>query len=256
MSLLSPFQFLSFPHRDLFPVSPPPQNGWVSFGIERVPAGERTWQDGPIAVYQTRPTVSSNGRFVVVGEGDLIDKNHGQYKPDFIAEFFASCGDIPGAIAQLNGIFGLVIWDRENRELWLARDAVGGKTLYYTAVGGTLRVAPRLRTLAAFHSRELDSVALRDYLSCAFVPGEQTLWRGVRELRPGTLHRWSEGSISPQIKVYWQPEEKIGDRDRPLEFHGEKLRSLLGAIVEESLPQGEPVGAYLSGGLDSRRITF
>lgn len=207
---------------------------WVVFGDPDVPDG--------IAANQTVAKSTGDRRFVVVGDETGVMEKLEEY------------GEVRPAIAALHGIFAVVIWDRQRRELWLGRDRVGGKTLYYTISGSRVWIAPRLRTLTPFHDRELDVIALRDYLYCAFVPGERTLWKGVREVRPGTLHRWVQGARVPEIEVYWQPEEQIGDRQQPLNWHGEQLRSLLTEVVEESLPPREPVGAYLSGGLDSSSI--
>jgi asparagine synthase (glutamine-hydrolysing) len=154
-------------------------------------------------------------------------------------------------LQHLQGMFALVVWDREKEELWLGRDRVGMKTLYYTTSGATRWIAPRARSLSRYRSDELDLVALRDYLCCAFVPGSQTLWRDVRELRPGTSLQFP----TAQIRVYWQPQEQICHAEKPLEWHGERVRSLLSELVREALPSGEPVGVYLSGGIDSSCIT-
>lgn len=77
-------------------------------------------------------------------------------------------------------------------------------------------MASRSCLLKPYHNCELDLIALRDYLSCSFVPGARTLWQGVKELRPGTvLSFFSEGNkIECQTTIYWQPEEAIENRDR------------------------------------------
>lgn len=150
----------------------------------------------------------------------------------------------------LEGMYGLAVWDRERQILWLGRDRVGARTLYYTTEGATRWIAPQLRTLAPYRSQDLDLVALRDYLCCAFVPGGQTLWQQVREVRPGTSLRLPEEST----QIYWQVKEQI-TVDQPIEWHGERLRSLLEQVVKEYLPPGKPVGVFLSGGLDSSCIT-
>lgn len=158
---------------------------------------------------------------------------------------------------RLLGMFALIVCDRQSNSLWLIRDSVGNKTLYYTQQGNSVCVASRSRLLKPYHNRELDLIALRDYLSCSFVPGERTLWQGVQEIRPGTVLCFSNNGheIKSQAKVYWQPTEKIENRDRSLEWHGEQLRSCLERVVREYLPQDRPVGIYLSGGLDSSCIT-
>ena len=151
----------------------------------------------------------------------------------------------------LEGVFGLAIWHQPSQRLWLVRDRVGGRTLYYTTVGSSCWIAPRLRTLRPHHSADLDLVALRDYLGCAFVPGERTLWQQVRELRPGTVLQLPDGQPEP----YWQPQEEITHPQHSLAWHAQQLRSRLDQVVQDYLPTNEPVGVYLSGGLDSSCIT-
>lgn len=225
------------------------------------------WRDGQFAIANIQPAFSPNQQFVVVGDIWLSNRlellqclgieNVGSYSDStIIAQLWQRWGI--ESLSRLEGMFGLVIWDREDRVLWLVRDRVGSRTLYYTTTGTTRWIAPRLRTLAPYRSQELDLVALRDYLSCAFVPGRQTLWQDVRELSPGSsLHFPDE-----KVRVYWEAKEEICDRDKPLEWHGDKLRcrrrakpSQLENIVQEYLPNGEPVGVFLSGGIDSSCIT-
>ncbi len=95
---------------------------------------------------------------------------------------------------RLEGIFSLAVWDRAEKQLWIGRDRVGRRTLYYTTTNSTIWIAPRLKTLSPYHSHQLDLIALRDYLSCAFVPGERTLWQEVKELRPGTFLHFTDES--------------------------------------------------------------
>lgn len=236
--------------------------------IESVTQGI-AWRDNQIAIalsreqspVQSQLALSSTQQFVVVG--DVWLSNREELLRRLGVDSKAYQGSDCQVVAQLwerwgveslellVGMFGLAVWDRERGVLWLGRDRVGARTLYYTTEGATRWIAPRLRTLAPYRSKDLDLVALRDYLCCAFVPGERTLWQQVREVRPGTSLRLPDETI----QVYWQVQEKITDADRPLEWHGERLRFLLEQVVQEYLPLGEPVGAFLSGGLDSSCIT-
>lgn len=152
---------------------------------------------------------------------------------------------------RLVGAFSLVIWDRQQRILWAGRDRSGIYTLYYTTQGATRWIAPQLSTLAPHHTRDLDLIALRDYLTCAFVPGDRTLWQQVRELRPGTSLSLPAG----KTQAYWQLQEQVQDAEQPLQWYGDRLRSLLNQVVQDYLPSDEPVGVFLSGGLDSSCVT-
>lgn len=213
------------------------------------------------------PVVTPNNRYLIVGNVWL--SNSQQLLKDLEidvadwqgtdCELFANLWLRWGidCVNRLLGMFALVVYDKYTSQLWLIRDSVGSSTLYYTRQHNTIYVASRSRLLKPYHDRELDLIALRDYLSCSFVPGERTLWQGVKEIRPGTVLCFSSdgNEIKSQATTYWQPTEKIENRDRSLEWHGKQLRNCLDRVVREYLPQDRPVGIYLSGGLDSSCIT-
>ncbi|AFY66244.1 Asparagine synthase (glutamine-hydrolyzing) [Geitlerinema sp. PCC 7407] len=234
---------------------------------------EAAWKDEQIAIFRSQSpggisplVLSPSQRFVVAGDVWLsdrrplatgIDTNHSLALSDlqWIAAAWERWGE--ATFTKLVGMFALAVWDRERQMLWLGRDRTGACTLYYTTSGSTRWVAPNLRSLIPYHAKELDLVALRDYLCCAFVPGPRTLWRQVRELRPGSVLSFPR----EQIRTYWQLQEKTISDDlepgggRPLEWHGQKLRTVLDQVVQECLPKQEPVGVFLSGGLDSSSVT-
>ena len=220
------------------------------------------WQDQQFAVISTadKLAISHSKRFIVVGDIWLtnreellqkleIDVNDSCSNQQIVAQLWEKYNS--ECLNLLLGMFGLVVWDCEKQELYLIRDAIGGCTLYYTTTGLTYWIAPKLRTLTPYRSDNLDLVALRDYLCCAFVPGERTLWQDIKEIRPGTFLQMP----SQQVYHYWQLKEQIIDTNQSLAWYGEKLRSLLEQVVKEYLPENQPVGVFLSGGLDSSSIT-
>jgi len=217
-----------------------------------------TWETSGFVAIGTEPTFSPNQRFVLVGDCSFArtprlkqqTETDGLSDLAIVARLWEQSGT--ETLSLLEGQFALAVWDRQQQTLCLGRDRVGAKTLYYTREGSTRWIAPRLRSLNPYHDRELDLVALRDYLCCAFVPGAQTLWEAVRELRPGS-YLCLPDDVQPQR--YWQPQEQIANADRPLEWHSQQVRSLLEQLVQEGLPAGEPVAAYLSGGIDSSCVT-
>ncbi|MEH1819451.1 MAG: asparagine synthase-related protein [Nostoc sp.] len=243
----------------------------VAWGTVDANYEDIAWRDEKISVIISRtnsefPTeklaISSGGRFVVVGDiwltnqvqllqnlGIEPDSFQGNYL-QLVANLWERWGN--ESLRQLVGMFALVIWDRDKQVLKLVRDRIGVRTLYYTTTGSVRWIAPQLRTLSPHRSSDLDLVALRDYLCCAFVPGERTLWEQVRELRPGTVLEFPD----QKVEAYWQLQEKIIAIDKPLAWHGDRLRELLDQVVQEYLPSAnEPVGVFLSGGLDSSSIT-
>ena len=221
-----------------------------------------TWQDEQIAIFLDHQSdavpqvaLSPSGRFVVTGSvwlshpGELAQLQEWNGSAPESMQLVAVAWEYWGVetFAKLVGMFGLAVWDRDRQTLFLGRDRTGAQTVYYTTSGTTRWAASNLRSLTPHHST-LDLVALRDYLCCAFVPGARTMWENIRELRPGTVLSLPE----EQIQKYWQLHECIVAGDRSLEWHGEQLRTLLEQVVQEYLPaKEEPVGVFLSGGLDS-----
>jgi asparagine synthase (glutamine-hydrolysing) len=230
------------------------------------------WRDDHVAIVasdrnQSSVTISPSQRFVLIGdvwlpdrallmrefdialvvenqEATLLERDRWLVAQLWEREGITTWSKLPGA-------FALVVWDRERQQLYLGRDRAGVRTLYYTTDGATRWIAPTLSAIAPYVSAAIDLVALRDYLCCAFVPGERTLWQQVREVRPGSSVQLPDETIQP----YWHLQEQITHPDQPLEWHGDRLRSLLEQVVQEHLPPGEPVGVFLSGGLDSSCIT-
>jgi asparagine synthase (glutamine-hydrolysing) len=216
-------------------------------------------------VVKTQAVKSSNQRFIVVGDIWLSNRSYllqflhlETYYTD--KEIIAHLWEIKGeeSLNLLEGMFSLCIWDNKEYKLYLIRDGVGSRNLYYTTSGKVCAIAPRLATLLPNHAQKLDLVALRDYLCCGFVSGEQTLWENVRELSPGMVLQMEssgEGINCINKKLFWEARENIQNAEESLIWHGKQLRQLLDGVVREYLPVDSPVGVYLSGGLDSSCIT-
>jgi asparagine synthase (glutamine-hydrolysing) len=244
------------------PTPKPPKTWHLAWG-NLTDITNASWQDDRFAVFagdrsQLPLTLSPNQRFVIIGDVWLSDRStiltDRDDRSDLQTIALAWEKWETATLEKLVGSFALAVWDRDRQELYLSRDGSGTRNLYYTNAGSTRWISPTLRTLAPFHSRTLDSIALRDYLCCSFVPGERTMWAGVSELRPGTLLSWPLG----RIDRYWQLESHQTTPSHPatLVDAGQQLRHLLGRVVSEYLPPpGQPVGCFLSGGLDSSCIT-
>ncbi len=240
-------------------------NWYILWGKLDSLSSDVIWYDQQFAIISTLHSppyaFSPTERFIVVGDIWLnnqiellqklgLDPNRFTVTPhQLVAQLWEKWG--VECLSMLVGMFVLVVWDRQEQTLWLGRDRTGSRTLYYTNTGSLRVIAPQLRSLNSYRSDELDVVALRDYLCCAFVPGERTLWKQVREIRPGTCLQLP----SEKIHSYWQLVEQVKVVPESLEWYGDRLRSLLNQVVQEYLPSNEPVGVFLSGGLDSSSIT-
>jgi asparagine synthase (glutamine-hydrolysing) len=155
------------------------------------------------------------------------------------------------AIAMLDGMFGLVIWDNRTRTLTLARDRAGEKPLFYTRVNGEVLFASELQCLLRHPdvSRELDPHAIAEYLRLGWIPEPRTPFAGVHRVPAGTFMRFHANGDSETVR-YWDPGafeiEPIEPRAAILE-----LQHLIETAVAKQVMSDVPVGVFISGGLDS-----
>lgn len=214
-----------------------------------------------------QPMQSPGGRLTLVFNGaiynfrDLRRQLAGTWEfrtecdTEVLLAAFARWGE--ACLPKLRGMFAFAIWDRETRCLFLARDAFGVKPLYYRELpGGGLVFASEIRALNASGagSSIIDATGVADYLAWMAVPAPRTIYRDIRSLRPGEAARFRGGRL--EIAAGWRfstiaPPERIC-RTRE-EFVGE-LRSRLEDSVRAHSLADVPVGAFLSGGLDSASV--
>ena len=154
---------------------------------------------------------------------------------------------------RLNGMFAIALWDARAGRLLLVRDRLGIKPLYYWFRDGQLVFGSEIKSLLQDPrvSRELDPVALHHYLSFKNVPAPLTIFRGVRGLGPGEMAVWDGEGM--RLERYWRIEAREDGPDDPAEAAA-RVRSLLEDAVRLRLVSDVPVGAYLSGGLDSSSV--
>ncbi|MFE6482850.1 asparagine synthetase B family protein [Streptomyces sp. NPDC057757] len=163
----------------------------------------------------------------------------------------------PG-VALAEGMFALAVLD--GTELVLIRDHVGARTLFYARADHTWAASTSLRALRRWPAlgTGLNLAAVRSFLTFAYLPGEETLLRGVREVLPGRVLRLArDGTVTEH--VYWEPREHLADAadlayDDPAD-HVLALRALLEEATACRLPEAEGVGVLLSGGIDSSLVT-
>lgn len=163
----------------------------------------------------------------------------------------------PDCLNRFNGQFALAIWDQEKKELFLARDRFGVRPLFYTQSGGTLIFASEIKAILANReiSAELDPVALGQIFTYWSTLTPRTVFRGIQSLPPG--HYLLERENEVRVQPYWTlsfPMEANGSDKRSVEDCVEEFRSLIVDAVRVRLRADVPVGAYLSGGLDSSTI--
>ena len=185
---------------------------------------------------------------------DLLQKGHRFYTTsdtEVVLHLYEEQG--PDCLLQLNGQFAIAIWDVKKKELFLARDRVGIRPLYYTILNNTVIFASEIKSIFSNKniSRRIDPIAMDQIFTfwTTLTPG--TVFKDIYELPPGHYMKTSESKVS--IKKYWDiplcPRAEHSDL-APEEISGQ-VRDLLQDAVRIRLRADVPVGCYLSGGLDS-----
>jgi len=161
----------------------------------------------------------------------------------------------PDAVKKLNGMFSFVIWDKEDRTLFAARDRLGIKPFYFHHDKDQFVFASEIK--AIFASRivqpQMNIEGMSDYLTFQFCLEEKTLFQGIEKLPPGCWLK-VDGNGKMEIRKYWQLDFSV-DTEHDQEYFEYKLLWLLEDAVRIQLRADVPVGAHLSGGLDSSTVT-
>jgi asparagine synthase (glutamine-hydrolysing) len=156
-------------------------------------------------------------------------------------------------VAMLRGMFAVAIWDAREHRLILARDRVGKKPLYYAQGGNSLTFASELKALlVGAPPRDVDPVAVHHYLTFQYVPAPWSIFQGIKKLRPGHILVCEHGTCTE--RAYWAISYRHKREGRSEMECQEEFLSLLREATRLRLASDVPLGAFLSGGLDSSTI--
>lgn len=158
-------------------------------------------------------------------------------------------------LEKLNGMFAFAIWNEEQSELFMARDRLGIKPLYYFYDGKSYSFASGLKSLfrSGNLSLEFDPIGIMDYFSYRFVPAPYTILKNVKKVLPGYFIRVKENSF--EEKSYWNLESRPFESLVSEERIGDQLTELINDSVRMQMVSDVPLGSFLSGGVDSSLIT-
>lgn len=248
----------------------------------RGPDGEGVWVDADagvalahrrLAIVDLSPTghqpmASADGRIVITYNGELYNRAElaaelampfrGTSDTEVLVEAIARFG-IEGALERTNGMFAFAAFDRATRTLHLARDRLGIKPLYYTRQGTVFAFASELRPLRALPDLTfpLDLSAVAALLAYGCVPAPRTIYATVRKLAPGERLKASVQGL--QRERYWDVAAVAMDgqrraRAQPMDQIDEEFEALLTDAVRRQMVSDVPLGAFLSGGVDSSTV--
>src|SRR5215211_729767 len=220
-----------------------------------------------------QPMCSASGRYVLAFNGEIYNfwvlreelegRGHpfrGHSDTEVMLAAFTEWG-IEGALERFNGMFAFALWDREERSLHLARDRMGEKPLYYGRMGDVLLFGSELKALRA-HPRFKGAVsrdALALYLRHNYIPAPYTIYEGIRKLPPGTRLTIDEAGNAPGPVPYWSARE-AAERGVANPFGGSEAEAVdeLDGLLRDSIGMrmiaDVPLGAFLSGGIDSSTV--
>jgi asparagine synthase (glutamine-hydrolysing) len=260
------------------PAAPEAIEAMVSALRHRGPDGQRTQRlDGAdlgharLAVLDIlaggQPMSSADGACWIVFNGEIY--NHDELRQELLkaGHDFRTRSDTEvllhawlawgeQALTRLNGQFAFLIWDAGKRQAFAARDRVGEKPLYFAEdAAGRLLVASEIKALLATGLLEprLNRAAAECMLACLYVPPGRTIYANVAALSPGEALRWRNGRL--ERWSWWQPPlGRAGGPSLDMREAASQLRDLLDKAVARQLVADVPVGAFLSGGLDSTSI--
>lgn len=217
-----------------------------------------------------QPMHSADGRFVITYNGEVYNfqdlraelAGHGHMfrgssDTEVMLAAFTQWGVIE-AVKRFVGMFAFAVFDRHQRTLHLVRDRVGVKPLYWTIQNGTLLFGSELRALMAHPSfrRDVDPDAFAAVTAYSYVPSPATVFRNVHKLQPGAILSIKAGG-EPRIERYWEIEKVAATRGSAKLDVGEAVEAL-DALLRDSIRRrmiaDVPVGAFLSGGIDSSSV--
>ena len=240
--------------------------------VHRGPDDEGVWACGPVGLGMRRlsiidlahghqPMRTADGRFTLVFNGEIYNYREVRRTLAGRGYVFTTSSDTecilhgyaadgPACLQYLNGMFAIAIWDAQARELFLARDRVGIKPLYLCETGESLAFASEIKALLADARtpRALDYDAFKYFLRYGYVNAPATLIAGIRQLPPAHYLRASERGVS--MHKYWSLRDVVPDDASDAERR-ERVYALTKQAVERQLVSDVPLGAFLSGGLDS-----
>jgi asparagine synthase (glutamine-hydrolysing) len=218
-----------------------------------------------------QPMCSASGRYTIVFNGEVYNFEEiktevgshnwrGHSDTEVMLEAFERWG-IEAAVQRFVGMFAFALWDRQERKLHLVRDRLGIKPLYYGRAGSAFVFASELKAIWQHpdFNGEIDRDALALYMRHNYVPSPHCIYKGLHKLQPGCILTLDSAAAAPQVRRYWSAKEVAqAGHQSPLQVGDpeavEQLHQLLIRAVRLRMIADVPLGAFLSGGVDSTTV--
>lgn len=273
-----------------FPADPVLGREMASRLERRGPDGESVWVNSEASIVLshrrlsiidltetgTQPMKSESGRFVISFNGEIYnhldlrkqvenENSEKQWNGTADTETLLACIEIWGfktALQKTIGMFAIALWDQKKKSLTLARDRAGEKPLYYGAHNGVLFFASDLSALRvhpAFKA-EINRNSLHLYTLFSYIPAPYSIYKDIHKLEPGQFVTYDTPTTTPQYETYWSLRSDAIEAGMENPFQGSygdavnHLETTLKDAVERQMISDVPLGAFLSGGIDSSTI--
>lgn len=260
------------------PVDPERVRRMVETLVHRGPDGSGVWTAPGIGLGHRRlsiidlaggsqPMATEDGSLVITYNGEIYNfveirrelEEHGHRfrthsDTEVILHAYRQWGE--DCLRHFNGMFAFALYDRSTRSLWLARDRLGVKPLYYAPLSdGSVIFGSELKALLTHPllRREPDLTAIEDYMALGYVPDDACLVAGVKKLGAGQHLRLIQGKAATTPQTYWKPNFADRTTARPADL-ADELVSLMRDAVRLRMVSDVPLGAFLSGGVDSSSV--
>ncbi len=254
---------------------PDDEGSWVD-ASSGVALGHRRLAIVDLSPAGHQPMISHGGRYAIVLNGEIYNHRElraqversdspvdwrGHSDTEVLLECFVLYG-IEDTLRRAVGMYAFALWDRQERVLIMARDRMGEKPLYYGWQGSILLFGSDLAALRSHpsFSAQVDRNALALMMRHNYIPAPYTIYRGIHKLQPGQILTLPAGAREPSFVTYWNAAE-VAERGRANPFNGspqhavDELERLLRASLKDQMMADVPLGAFLSGGIDSSTVT-
>jgi len=233
------------------------QNGHMSMGMARLSIIDLAGGHQPMS--------DDSKRYWIVFNGEIFNYSDLRAELGRLGYSFRSTSDTEvvlvgyrhwgtAVLDRLNGMFAFAIWDQQDRRLWIARDRLGIKPLYYTQLTGAFRFASEIKALLAAPEvpRTLSRIGLLNYLTYGHAIAPDTMFEGIFKLLPGHHLTYHQGTI--RVAPYWTVPSSGQPRIESIQDAIQQSRALVEDAVRLHMVADVPVGAFLSGGIDSATL--